>query len=278
MIPILELAIAQQTILRRRRGAREYPAAVLEGIARRFGEPLSPEQAVARIVEEVREGGDRALRRWSAALDGVPEETELEVPAAALERALAELAPPLRQALERGAARVRAFHERQPIPSWTTGELGGTLGQRFTPIERVGVYVPGGSAPLPSSLLMAVIPARVAGVERVVVATPPRPHPIILAAARLCGVDAVYQVGGAQAIAALAHGTESIAPVDKIVGAGNLFVTLAKRQVFGLVGIDGLAGPTETMVIADGTANAAWAAADDSSSGEAAAAPVAASS
>jgi histidinol dehydrogenase len=153
---------------------------------------------------------------------------------------------------------VRAFHEKQPIPSW---EADG-LGQRFTPIRRVGVYVPGGSAPLPSSLLMSVIPAQVAGVEEIVVCTPPNPHPAILAAAAICGIEHVYQLGGAQAIAAMAYGTKSVPRVDKIVGAGNLFVTLAKQQVFGIVGLDGLAGPTETMIIADETANPAWVAAD----------------
>jgi histidinol dehydrogenase len=126
----------------------------------------------------------------------------------------------------------------------------------------VGVYVPGGTAPLPSSLLMSVIPAQVAGVKRVVVATPPNPHPSILAAAYVCGIHEVFQIGGAQAIAALAFGTESIPKVDKIVGAGNLFVTLAKQQLYGVVGLDGLAGPTETMIIADETADPDWVAAD----------------
>ncbi len=140
--------------------------------------------------------------------------------------------------------------------------MGGRLGQRVTPIERVGIYVPGGTAPLPSSLLMSVIPAQVAGVRSIMVCTPPNPHPSILAAAYLCGIDQVYQVGGAQAIAALTFGTESIPKVDKIVGAGNLFVTLAKQQVYGTVGLDGLAGPTETVVVADFSAKPAWVAAD----------------
>ena len=140
--------------------------------------------------------------------------------------------------------------------------MGGQLGQRVTPIERVGVYVPGGTAPLPSSLLMSVIPAQVAGVHSILVCTPPNPHPSILAAAFLCGIDQVYQLGGAQAIAALTFGTESIQKVDKIVGAGNLFVTLAKQQVYGTVGLDGLAGPTETLVVADLSAKPAWVAAD----------------
>jgi histidinol dehydrogenase len=145
--------------------------------------------------------------------------------------------------------------------------MGGRLGQRITPIQRVGVYVPGGTAPLPSSLLMAVIPAQVAGVPEIVVATPPgrekgKVSDVILAAAAICGVETVYTLGGAQAIAALAFGTESVPRVDKIVGPGNLFVTLAKKQVYGMVGIDGLYGPTETVVVADETADPVWVAAD----------------
>lgn len=140
--------------------------------------------------------------------------------------------------------------------------MGGKLGQQFKPIDRVGVYVPGGTAPLPSSLLMSVIPAQVAGVKQIFVATPPDPDLSILAAAYLCKVEDVYQIGGAQSIAALAFGTETVQKVDKIVGAGNLYVTLAKQQLFGIVGIEGLAGPTETMVIADQTAKPAWVAAD----------------
>jgi histidinol dehydrogenase len=150
----------------------------------------------------------------------------------------------------------------QPIPTWQSSALGGMLGQRFTPIRRAGVYVPGGTAPLPSSLLMSVIPAQVAGVEEIIICTPPDPDDAILAAASICGVKTIYQVGGAQAVAAMAFGTETIPKVDKIVGAGNLFVTLAKQQVYGFVGLDGLAGPTETMVIADSSANPEWVAAD----------------
>src|SRR5262245_26505 len=165
-------------------------------------------------------------------------------------------------AMRLAAARIRAFHERQPLPNWTTDALGGTLGQRATPVRRVGVYVPGGSAPLFSSLLMSAIPAQVAGVEEIVICTPPNPHPAILAAAQLIGVERIFQIGGAQAIGALAFGTESVPQVDKIVGAGNLFVTLAKQQVYGIVGLDGLYGPTETLVIADASASPAWVAAD----------------
>ena len=181
------------------------------------------------------------------------------------------ITPAQHEALRQAAARIEAFHRRQPLSSWFTNELGGTLGQIIRPIQRVGLYVPGGTAPLPSSVLMSAIPARVAGVKELVVVTPPnrsftdRPlpvDPIILAACAISGVDEVYLLGGAQAIAALAYGTETIRPVDKIFGPGNLFVTLAKRQVYGVVGIDGLAGPTETVVIADESANPAWVAAD----------------
>ncbi|HET9914230.1 MAG TPA: histidinol dehydrogenase, partial [Anaerolineales bacterium] len=169
------------------------------------------------------------------------------------------------------AKRVEAFHRHQPLTSWFSNDMGGTLGQIIRPIQRVGLYVPGGTAPLPSSVLMSAIPARVAGVKEIVIVTPPNRSlantavpvdPIILAACAIAGVDEVYLLGGAQAIAALAYGTETIHPVDKIFGPGNLFVTLAKRQVYGVVGIDGLAGPTETVVVADEAANPAWVAAD----------------
>ncbi|MCI0397574.1 MAG: histidinol dehydrogenase [Chloroflexi bacterium] len=262
MFKIYDLETARRTILRRGVvGQEAYPPAVLARTEAVFGPGVPPPQAVARILASVREEGDAALRHWSELLDRNRPD-DFRIPAAELAAAYQALPAALAQALETAAGRIRAFHQRQPLPNWQTAELGGVLGQRVTPIERVGVYVPGGSAPLPSSLLMSVIPARVAGVRQIVVCTPPRPHPAILAAAHLCGLEAVYQVGGAQAIAALAFGTESVPRVDKIVGAGNLFVTLAKQQVYGLVGLDGLAGPTETMVIADETANPAWVAAD----------------
>jgi histidinol dehydrogenase len=184
---------------------------------------------------------------------------------------LDSVSPAQREALKQAAARVEAFHRRQPLTSWFSNDLGGTVGQIIRPIQRVGLYVPGGTAPLPSSVLMSAIPARVAGVKEIVVVTPPNRSlanvdapvdPIILAACAIANVDEVYLLGGAQAIAALAYGTETIRPVDKIFGPGNLFVTLAKRQVYGVVGIDGLAGPTETVVVADELANPAWVAAD----------------
>lgn len=253
---------AQKTILRRQALNRtEYSPVTLRRTEDFFGTGVTPPQAVEQILISVEEKGDAAVRRWSALLDGYSGEA-IAVPPQALEQAWMQLPPKLQQAMQAAADRIRAFHQRQPLQSWTTAEMGGQLGQRFTPIERVGVYVPGGTAPLPSSLLMSVIPAQVAGVAEIYIATPPEPAPSILAAAHLCGVQAVYQIGGAQAVAALAFGTETVQKVDKIVGAGNLFVTLAKQQLYGVVGLDGLAGPTETMVIADRTANPEWVAAD----------------
>ncbi|HVN53253.1 MAG TPA: histidinol dehydrogenase [Anaerolineaceae bacterium] len=267
MFNIYDLETAQKTILRRT-GLEDaaIPEALARSIAARFGEPLSPAQAVEHILRDVRQEGDPALARWTRILDGaVP--AAFRVPSAELRQGLEELPPALRSALEQAADRIRRFYDRQPRTSWVTQELGGTLGQLVRPIHRVGLYVPAGTAPLPSSVLMTAIPAQVAGVPEIALVAPPRQGtgkiaPVILAAAALIGLDEVYAVGGAQAIAALAYGTQSIPVVDKIYGPGNLFVTLAKRQVFGTVGIDGIAGPTETVVIADGAARPAWVAAD----------------
>lgn len=280
MLKIYSVAEARQSILKRiPPDETAVPPAMLERLAVTFGEQISPEDAVRRILRDVRSRGDAALYEWSAKLDGFPADAALRVPAAALSAALAGLDPETRAALELAAERIREFHRRQPLTSWLTNDLGGTLGQLIRPIQRVGLYVPGGTAPLPSSVLMAAIPAQVAGVKEIVVVTPPQRMAncklqitglpdyalisrVILAACALCGVSEVYALGGAQAIAALAYGSQSIPAVDKIFGPGNLFVTLAKRQVFGAVGIDGLAGPTETVVIADETAKPAWVAAD----------------
>lgn len=266
-LTIYDSQTARQTILLRRPPDETgLPPAVQERITALFGEPLSAEQAVARILADVRRRGDQALREWTHKLDGADLSGGLEVPPAECQQALQNLPAELRAALETAAERIRDFHRRQPALSWIEQNQDGTLGQLIRPIERVGVYVPGGSAPLPSSVLMSVIPARVAGVRRVVVCTPPgrsgQVNPVILAACALAGVDAVYRLGGAQAIAAMAFGTPGLPAVDKIVGAGGLFVTLAKRQVFGVVGIEGLAGPTETLVIADESANPRRVAAD----------------
>ncbi len=262
MIQIYDVPTAQGTILRRQAlNTMEYPASVLQRTAALFGEGVTPPLAVAQILASVQQEGDAALKRWSNLLDrSTP--ASLRVAPQRLEVAYRGLAPELREALEKAAGRIRRFHELQPLPNWQTSELGGYVGQRVTPIASVGVYVPGGTAPLPSSLLMSVIPAQVAGVGMIVVCTPPGNNDSILAAARLCGIEHVYEIGGAQAVAALAYGTESVPRVDKIVGAGNLFVTLAKQQVFGIVGLDGLAGPTETVIVADASASPAWVAAD----------------
>ncbi len=262
---------ASQTILKRT-PPDEFPVSqrVLDGIAQLFGEGLTPEAAVSRILKDVRTNGDAALQHWTKRLDGL-DLKPAPVPKLSIQSALDSIPPAQREALELAAARVEAFHRRQPLTSWFSNDLGGTVGQIIRPIQRVGLYVPGGTAPLPSSVLMSAIPARVAGVKEVIVVTPPDRSladagvpvdPIILAACAIANVDEVYLLGGAQAIAALAYGTETIHPVGKIVGPGNLFVTLAKRQVYGVVGIDGLAGPTETVVIADESANPAWVAAD----------------
>lgn len=263
-----DLEEARQTVLRRRSilNLDSAPDPVRSGIRRVFGAELTPEEAVARILSDVRRCGDEALRRWTARIDGLTLDT-FEIPAEGLVAAHDSLPPELAEALHLAAERIRAFHARQSIPSWTMIDLGGILGQRVVPLQRVGIYVPGGTAPLPSSLLMAAIPARVAGVGEVFVCTPPgredgHVSQVILAAAHIAGVDRFFLLGGAQAIAALAYGTETIPRVDKIVGAGGLFTTLAKRQVYGLVGLDGLYGPTETVIVADDSANPSWVAAD----------------
>ena len=220
--------------------------------------------AVAAIVADVRARGDAALLEYTARFDRVsaPSVAALELSAAALDKALAELAPAEREALERAAARIRAFHERQLTSSWSLTEADGTrLGQRITPLQRVGLYVPGGRAAYPSSVLMNAIPARVAGVAEIVMAVPAPDgvrNPLVLAAARLAGVARAFAIGGAQAIAALAYGTATIPAVDKIVGPGNAYVAAAKRRVFGAVGIDMIAGPSEILVIADTTARPDW--------------------
>jgi histidinol dehydrogenase len=267
MINIYDSAKAQQTILRRvMLGDETIPESVWERTEKVFGERISPHEAVTRILRDIRTQGDSALRSWTEKLDGKSPKS-FRVSSEELAAALNSISKEERTALELSAQRIEAFYKKQPLISWVTQEMGGVLGQLIRPIQRVGLYVPGGTAALPSSVLMSVMPARVAGVKDIVIAVPPQHGvgeiaPIILAAAAIVGVDEVYTMGGAQAIAALAYGTETIRPVDKIFGPGNLFVTLAKKQVFGVVGIDGLAGPTETVVIADEDANPAWVASD----------------
>ncbi len=262
MIEIYSVEEAKKKILVRKPIYQDsYSPITIQRTEAIFGKGVMPHQAVAQILKLIDENGDEAIRKWSALIDNF-EQPDFTIPKAELEAAWERIPARLQEVLQQSSVRIRAFHENQPVTSWLTKEMGGEIGQRFTAIERVGVYVPGGTAPLPSSLLMSVIPAQVAGVKDIVVCTPPNPKDSILAAAYICGVDEVYQIGGAQAIAAMAFGTETVPRVDKIVGAGNLFITLAKQQLYGLVGLDGLAGPTETMVIADEVANPAWVAAD----------------
>jgi len=226
-----------------------------------FGEQLSMGEVVRRILADVRRNGDGALRRWSKTFDAAEPKT-LEVSREAIESARVE--PALESALELAAQRIRDYHARTMPRSWANKREG--LGLRVVPIERVGVYAPGGTAIYPSTVLMTAIPAKVAGAKEVFLTTPTRdgrtPHASLLVAARLAGVDRVFQVGGVQAIGALAYGTESVPAVDKVCGPGNLFVTLAKRMVFGQVELDGLYGPTETVLVADESANPRFCAAD----------------
>jgi histidinol dehydrogenase len=264
---IYDVESAQQTLLQRSSwDTVNVPEALLERLAQLFGERLSPEEGVRRILADVRRRGVAAVSHWSQQLDGVVPAAWV-VPRSAIEAAYATVNAAVVAALQLAARRVEQFHRRQPALSWIHNDAEGTLGQLVRPIERVGIYVPGGSAPLPSSLLMVAVPARVAGVPFVAAISPPQratglPHPAILVAADIAGVDAVYVAGGAQAIGALAFGAEPIERVDKIFGPGSLFTTLAKRQVFGIVGIDGLPGPTETLVIADANTDPQLAAAD----------------
>lgn len=231
-----------------------------------WGAGTTPAQAVDHIIADVRAEGDAALRRYSRALEGV-ELGELVVGRDEIDAAYHELDAELIEALRLAASEIERFHRRQTRQSWVDWTPEGALGQIVLPLERVGIYAPGGSAPLPSSLLMAAVPARVAGVEHLAVCSPPqrgsgRVAPVVLVAADIAGVETIYKLGGAQAIAALAYGTDSVGRVDKIVGPGNIFVVLAKRAVYGAVDIEALPGPTETLVIADGDADARLVAAD----------------
>lgn len=220
---------------------------------------LEVEERVRGILEAVRREGDPALDRISLELDG--HEVE-EIPRRAWREAYEGLEADLRDALETAKERIEAFYQEELRGGFLKADQDGILGQVVRPLLRVGVYVPGGTAPLLSSLLMSALPARVAGVEEVLVASPPPIHPGILAAAWVAGVDRVFAVGGAQAIAAFAYGTGRIPRVDKVVGPGNRYVVAAKRLVYGAVGIDGLFGPTETLILADGSASPRLLAAD----------------
>jgi len=228
----------------------------------------SVDQTVAAILADVKLRGDAAVVDYTNRFDrlNATAMAELELTHRELQKALSGLPAVQRTALETAAARVRAYHERQPLQSWQYEEADGTmLGQMVTPLDRVGLYVPGGKAAYPSSVLMNAIPAKVAGVKELimVVPTPGGEHnQLVLAAAALAGVDRVFTVGGAQAIGALAYGTQTVPQVDKIVGPGNAYVAAAKRRVFGVVGIDMVAGPSEILVVCDGQTDPDWVAMD----------------
>jgi histidinol dehydrogenase len=233
----------------------------LRALARRTAElPASVEAAAREVIAEVRAHGDGAVRAFTHRFEKRTL-AALELSRPEWEAAAARVDPNVRRAIERAAERVRAFHQRELHPGFELTEEGIRLGLRVTPLQRVGLYVPGGTARYPSTVIMTAVPAKVAGVPEVVMVTP-GPSPETLAAALVAGVDRVFPIGGAQSIAALAYGTESVPRVDKIVGPGNAYVTAAKRLVYGDVGIDMIAGPTEVVIAADASAHPAWVAAD----------------
>ncbi|WP_126446891.1 histidinol dehydrogenase [Sulfuricystis multivorans] len=226
------------------------------------------ERTVAEVLANVRTVGDAAVLDYTRRFDRLAANTmaELELPLGELAAAFDALPADQREALGQAASRIRSYHERQKIDSWEYTEADGTrLGQQVTPLDRVGLYVPGGKAAYPSSVLMNAIPAKVAGVKELIMVVPTpggQKNPLVLAAAYLAGVDRVFTIGGAQAVAALAYGTQTVPQVDKIVGPGNAYVASAKRRVFGTVGIDMVAGPSEVLVISDGSGDPEWTAID----------------
>jgi len=233
----------------------------LDALCNRSSELGTDVEAAARkTIAKVRTGGDAAVRALTAEFDKRQLDA-LELPAAEWDELAARVVPDVRAALEHAARRVRVFHERERHASFEISEDGVRVGSRVDPLARIGIYVPGGKARYPSTVIMTAIPARVAGVREIVMTTP-GPSPETLAAARLAGVDRVFVIGGAQAIAAMAYGTESVPRVDKIVGPGNAYVAAAKKLVFGDVGIDSIAGPTEVVIAADDSVDPRWLAAD----------------
>lgn len=255
----------RRTILTRRTLAGdELPMAIRETIFRTFGQELEPDEVVRRVIRDVREDGDNAVRYYTKCFDGAVVD-ELRVTEAEIRAAYDEVSTEVVEALQFAAGRIRSYHEQQLRGAMSTFQFNG-LSQITRAIAKAAIYVPGTVAPLPSTVLMCAIPARVAGVEEVVLATPVLPDgtvpPVKLVAADIAGADLVVKGGGAQGIAALAYGTDSFPRVDKICGPGGLFVTLAKKQVYGDVGIDSIYGPTETVIIADESANPELVAAD----------------
>ncbi|MDD6046265.1 MAG: histidinol dehydrogenase [bacterium] len=244
----------------------DYAALGKEAVLARKADAPDVSRPVAEILAAVRQEGDAAVLRYCAAFDGMPEGTALEVPAEEMLAACDAVDPALLNVMQEAAENIRAFHKRQLREGFVMSERNGVvLGQKVTPLARVGLYVPGGTASYPSTVLMDCIPAKLAGVPEVIMVTPAKGGkiaPEILAAAAVAGVDRVFRAGGAQAVAALAYGTESIPRADKIVGPGNVYVAEAKRQVFGLVDIDMIAGPSEILILADGSCDARFVAAD----------------
>ena len=249
-----------------------FKETLLSSLSLPMADDAAIDAAVAKILLAVKEKGDEAVLDFTKQFDrlNVANVAELEIPRKDLELAYNSLSAEQRNALDIAAQRVRLYHEKQKIEagchSWEYQEADGTrLGQKVTPLDRVGIYVPGGKAAYPSSVLMNAIPAKVAGVEQVIMVVPTPDgarNPLVLAAAYLAGVDRVFTIGGAQAVGALAYGTQTIPAVDKIVGPGNAYVAAAKRRVFGTVGIDMIAGPSEILVLCDGSSNPDWVAMD----------------
>lgn len=251
MIPLYKLEDLQQNAYLQ----RQAPA-----------QDMEVEQAVSAIISKVKAEGDQAVQAYTLQFDGVSIPA-LRVSAEEIASALTTVSPDLFSILQNAAENITAYHKKQVRQGFLMTEKDGVvLGQKITPIAQVGVYVPGGTASYPSTVLMDIIPAKLAGVSRIVMCTPPgkdgKIPSAILAAAHIAGVDEIYKAGGAQAVAAMAMGTESIAPVDKIIGPGNIYVATAKRQVFGLVDIDMIAGPSDILIIGDASADPTWVSAD----------------
>ena len=249
-------------------GQPDFDARLEELLAFEVAQDAAIDESVAAILADVKARGDDALLEYTLRFDAthLAHAGELEIGQEACANALAGLPETQRRALTTALMRVRAYHERQRADSWSYADAeGNELGQRITALDRVGIYVPGGKAAYPSSVIMNSVPAKVAGVREIVMAVPTpfgERNPLVLAAAALCGVDRVFAMGGAQAIAALAYGTASVPAVDKIVGPGNAYVAAAKRRVFGVVGIDMIAGPSEILIVCDGKTDPDWIAMD----------------